>query len=122
MSHATSSDALPSPATPSQSLEVAVYNVHAAQADAFPALQAAVHALVRTFPGFRAAERLRGLDDPTLFADYVLWESHAAARHAAALLPTLPEAAAFMGAIATMRTFGHLPAALPPTTPQDVPA
>ncbi len=128
-SDALAPDALPSPAAPSPSLEVAVYNVHAAQADAFTALQAAVHAVLSTLPGCLAADRLRGIDDPTLFADAVLWETHAAALHAADLLPTVPEAAPFLGAIATMRTFGHLPAAPSPgpagapapATPPDAP-
>jgi heme-degrading monooxygenase HmoA len=39
-----------------------------------------MHAALRRLPGFLGAERLRGLDTPALFADYVLWASRADGR------------------------------------------
>lgn len=99
------------PITPSSApcLEIAVYSVRASEADAFPQLQATMHMALEALPGFIASERLRGLNTPTLFADYIHWASRPAAEAAAAQLPTLPGAQAFVGAIETMRTFAHLP-------------
>ena len=104
----------PAPTPPTPCLEIAVYTVRPSEADTFPARQAAMHAALRTLPGFVAAERLRGLDTPALFADCIVWASRAAAESAAALLPTLPGAGGFVAAIAEMRTFAHLPVAPPP--------
>ena len=98
-------------------LELAVYTVHASEADTFPARQAAMHEALRALPGFERGERLRGLDDPTLFADYIQWASRAEAETAAARLPELPGAGAFMGAIAAMRTMAHLPVGAPTVGP-----
>jgi hypothetical protein len=102
-------------ATPSTTacLELAVYSVQAAVVDTFPAQQAAMHATLRSVPGFLGAHRLRGLDSPTLFADYIHWASQADAEAAAAQLPTLAGGAEFMAAIAEVHTFAHLPAARP---------
>lgn len=97
-------------------LELAVYDIHAAALDAFPAEQTAMHDALRALPGFIASERLQGLSTPTLFADYIIWTSREAAEAAAAQMPTLPESAAFMAAIGTMRTFAHVPMA--PTAPE----
>jgi hypothetical protein len=94
-------------------LELAVYTVHASEADTLPARQAAMHEALRARPGFERGERLRGLDDPTLFADYIRWASRAEAAAEAARLPELPGAGAFMGAIAAMRTMAHLPVGAP---------
>jgi heme-degrading monooxygenase HmoA len=96
-------------------LEIAVYDVHAAEADGFPARQAAMHAALAARPGFVRSERLRGLSTPTLFADYITWASRAEAEAAAAQMPSMPDAAAFMAAIETIRTFTHLPVTSPPT-------
>ena len=90
-------------------LEIAVYTVHSALAETFPARQAAMHAVLQALPGFLTSERLRGIDTPTLFADYIHWASRAAAEAAAARVPTLPGGAEFVAAIDTMRTFAHLP-------------
>jgi hypothetical protein len=108
----SASPAPPAPA-PAPCLEIAVYTVRPSEADTFPARQAAIHAALRTVPGFLGAERLRGLDTPTLFADYVLWASRAEAETAAAQLQALPDGAAFMAAIAELRTFAHLPVGAP---------
>jgi hypothetical protein len=114
--HATTPPA--SSDAPGACLEIAVYTVHPAAVDAFPAQQAALHALLPTLPGFRHAARLRGVDDPALFADYVLWASRAEAEAASAQLPALPGGAAFVAAIAELRTFAHLPVEAPaPTGP-----
>jgi hypothetical protein len=94
-------------------LEIAVYDVHAAEADGFPVRQAALHAALETRPGFIRSERLRGLSTPTLFADYITWASRAEAEAAAAQMPSMPDAAAFMAAIQTIRTFTHLPMTTP---------
>jgi quinol monooxygenase YgiN len=99
----------PAPTAPAPCLEIAVYTVRPSEVDAFPARQAAIHAALRAVPGFLGAERLRGLDTPTLFADYVLWASRADAETAAAQLQARPDGAAFMAAIAELRTFAHLP-------------
>lgn len=90
-------------------LEIAVYTVRASEADAFPQLQAALHVALQDLPGFIASERLRGVNTPTLFSDYIQWASRAAAEAAAAQMPTLPDGEAFVGAIETMHTFAHLP-------------
>lgn len=92
-------------------LEIAVYTVHSADAETFSARQAAMHAALQALPGFVGSERLRGIETPTLFADYIHWGSRAAAETAAAQLPTLPGADGFLAAIETMRTFAHLPLA-----------
>lgn len=96
------------PAT-SPCLEIAVYTVHAAEADAFPRVQAAMHDTLRALPGFIGSERLRGVNTPTLFADYIHWASRAAAEAASAQMPSHPGADRFLAAIETMRTFAHLP-------------
>jgi hypothetical protein len=101
----------PEPTEPATTacLELAIYSVQADAAAAFPAQQAAMHAVLHTVPGFVSAQRLRGLDDPTLFADCIQWASQADAEAAAAQLPTLAGGAEFMAAIAVMHTFAHLP-------------
>lgn len=103
----------PDPTMNTHSLEIAVYTVKPSEADAFPARQAAMHAALRSFPGFLGGERLRGLDTPTMFADYILWASRGDAEAAAAQLPALPGANGFVAAIAEMRTFAHLAVAAP---------
>jgi hypothetical protein len=72
-----------------------------------------MHAALEARPGFIRSERLRGLSTPTLFADYITWASRAAAEAAAAQMPSMPEAGAFVAAIATLRTFTHLPMTSP---------
>jgi hypothetical protein len=100
-------------------LELAVYTVHPSAADAFPARPAAMHDALRALPGFARGERLRGLDHPTLFAGYIRWASRAEAEAAAARLPELPGAGAFLGAIATLHSMAHLPAGAPAGGPDD---
>jgi len=95
-------------------VEVAIYHVHAEQAAAFPTLQAELHAQLGALPGFRGGRRLRGLDDPALFADYIWWDTRAAAEHAAAVMQDLPGGRPFIAAIAAVHTFAHLPASAPP--------
>lgn len=103
------------PAANAHCLEIAVYDVRADAVDRFADRQAAMHATLQTLPGFVHGERLRGLSTPTLFADYITWASREAAESAAAQVPAMPEAGAFMAAIETMRTFAHLPVAAPTT-------
>lgn len=111
MSHSAASTT----SDPTPCLEIAVYDVHAAEVDGFPARQAAMHAVLAARPGFVRSERLRGLSTPTLFADYITWSSRAEAEAAAAQMPSMPDAAAFMAAIETIRTFTHLPMTSPHT-------
>jgi hypothetical protein len=59
------------------------------------------------------------LPAPTLFADYIRWASRAEAEAAAARLPELPGAGAFLGAIATLHSMAHLPAGAPAGGPDD---
>lgn len=90
------------------SLEIAVYTVRPTAVDSFANTQANMHATLQQLPGFRSSSRLRGVDDPTLFADYILWTSRADAEAAATRLPSLPDAADFLSAIAEMLTFTHV--------------
>lgn len=68
-----------------------------------------MHAVLHTLPGFLGGQRLRGLDTPTLFADYIHWASKAEAEAAAAQLPALAGGAEFMAAITEVHAFAHLP-------------
>lgn len=72
-----------------------------------------VHVALQALPGFIRSERLRGLSTPTLFADYITWASRAEAEAAAAQMPSMPVAGAFMAAIESIRTFTHVPMTTP---------
>lgn len=89
--------------------EIAVYTVRPEALDVFPERQSEMHAALRMLPGFVSAERLRGIDTPTLFADCITWQSLAAAEEAAEQLSTLPGSGAFVASIAEMYAFTHVP-------------
>lgn len=90
-----------------QSLEIAVFE--AVDPDGFAAKQGDLHrALASLFDGYVASLGLRGVTDPTVFADVVLWESETAAQTAAAALGETEELAWFASEIAEIRFFDHL--------------
>lgn len=73
MAHDTTGPAAPR-------FELALCTVRPSEADSFSARQAAMHRALRALSGFEQDERLRGLDDPTLFADYLRWAARRAPR------------------------------------------
>lgn len=88
-------------------LEIVVFRVKDA-ASAEP-LRAGAHARMAGYPGFVRALRLVSVDDPTLFADVVQWNSLADARAAMSRAEEDPVVVPFFGALGPIVSFGHYP-------------
>ena len=95
-------------ATPSQVVEVAAYTIKPQAAERFPAeIHPSLMEWVRRQGGFVRGLSLRGIEDKRFFADYVVWSSLEDARRAAGTLEKTELHGSVMGAVDTMRLFGH---------------
>ncbi|MDJ1157353.1 hypothetical protein QNA08_03760 [Chelatococcus sp. SYSU_G07232] len=90
---------------PAPCVEVVVYRVNspdeaeAARREAMP--------VVARLPGFLSWQALRGFDEPGLFADVVLWETHAAAKAAADTFGRDPNLARFSRLVSQLIVMSH---------------
>ncbi len=85
--------------------EVAVYTV--AEPTTFDARQKQAHGRLSEFAGFVHGVALRGLEDPGLRADLILWGSLEAAQEASQAIEKDGRFGPFMAAIAKINHFDH---------------
>jgi hypothetical protein len=87
-------------------IEVAVFE--AREPDHFTARQAALHDALGAFEGFVSAAPLRSIDEPSVFADLVVWQDLDAALVAADAVGSRPDLAWFRDALGAIRLFIHV--------------
>jgi hypothetical protein len=87
-------------------IEVAVFE--AREPESFTAQQAALHDALGAFDGFVSAVPLRGIDEPSVFADLVVWHDLDAALAAAGAVGSRPDLAWFHDALGAIRLFTHV--------------
>lgn len=86
-------------------VELAVYEV--LDADAFAPRQAELHTDLRRRGGMVASLARRGVQEPGLFADVVLWRDLAAAEAASEAVERDPQLSWFRDLLGEIRFFGH---------------
>lgn len=86
-------------------IEIAVYE--AVDAEAFAPRQPELHETLQRRGGMLGSLARRGVEEPTLFADIVVWRDLGAAQAAAEVVETDPQFAWLRASLGAMRFFGH---------------
>ncbi|MEM9315884.1 MAG: hypothetical protein AAGA95_14750 [Pseudomonadota bacterium] len=110
-----------SPAAETVVLEAVKYRLKNGQLESFPKHRAAAFRQISSYSGFIRAWSFQSVEDPSVIFDYVLWDSLAEAKSAAALVVEAPQASGMMTAIDRVYFASHLipVAGNPPLSPAD---